>query len=140
MSNELERIRELTQKYEALSAEKERSKVSDKDRSSQMEAMEAEILDLLVQTGLQNIKSESGRVFFRKRERYAGMSPDVDKRDFVAVLANDPDFADLVEPSYNVMSLRKRYKEVLESGREVSEQVAKVLKITDAVELGVRKS
>lgn len=140
MSNELKRIRELTQKYESLSAEKERSKASDKDRSSQMEAMEAEILDLLVQTGLQNIKSESGRVFFRKRERYAGMSPDVDKRDFVAVLANDPDFADLVEPSCNVMSLRKRYKEVLESGREVSEQVAKVLKITDAVELGVRKS
>lgn len=140
MSNELERIRELTQKYEALSAEKERSKAVDEERSKQMEAMEREILDLLVETGLQNIKSESGRVFFRKREQYVGMAPGIDKAEFVSVLANDPEFSDLVQPAYNVMSLRARYREVLENEREVSDQVMKMLKVTDVVKLGVRKS
>lgn len=140
MSNELERIRELTQKYEALSAEKERSEAVDEERSKQMESMETQILDLLVETGLQNIKSESGRVFFRKREQYVGMAPGIDKTEFVSVLANDPEFSDLVQPAYNVMSLRARYREVLENEREVSDQVMKMLKVTDVVKLGVRKS
>ncbi len=140
MSNELDRFRELTQKYEALSAEKDRSKAVDEERSKQMKSMETEILDLLVQTGLQNMKSETGRVFFRKREQYVGMAPDINKAEFVSVLANDPDFADLVQPAYNVMSLRARYREVLENEREVSDQVMKMLKVTDVVKLGVRKS
>ena len=140
MSNELDRFRELTQKYEALSAEKDRSKAVDEERSKQMESMETEILDLLVQTGLQNMKSETGRVFFRKREQYVGMAPNINKAEFVSVLANDPDFADLVQPAYNVMSLRARYREVLENEREVSDQVMKMLKVTDVVKLGVRKS
>lgn len=138
--SDLERLKDLMGQRENLDSEKIKAVDSEKDLSGRIENIDAEILELLVSAGLQNIKSESGRMYFRKREQYVGKSSDVDKDRFIAVLANSPQFSSLVTPSYNSMSLRSRYNEVLDTGEEIPEEVQQVLKITEVTKLGVRKS
>jgi len=138
--SDLERMKELMLQRENFESAKTAAVDSQKDLTERLDKIDAEILELLVSAGLQNMKSESGRLYFRKREQYVGKATEVDKDAFISVLANSAQFSSIVAPSYNAMSLRTRYNEVLDSGQEVPEEVRAVLKITEVTKLGVRKS
>ena len=138
--SESDEIKSLMSQYESLLKQKKASEDTKKVTSEQMEKLEARIIDSMVDMGVQNIKSESGYLFFRKKQKYVNKHPGADKDALAKALANSPQFSDLVSLSYNTMSLRKRYNEVIDNGDEVDPSVQEMLSVTEVVELGVRSS
>jgi len=138
--SESDEIKSLMSQYESLLKQKKASEDTKKVTSEQMEKLEARIIDSMVDMGVQNIKSESGYLFFRKKQKYVNKHPEADKDALAKALANSPQFSDLVSLSYNTMSLRKRYNEVIDNGDEVDPSVQEMLSVTEVVELGVRSS
>jgi uncharacterized protein YukE len=132
-------MKELLQEYSQIRNSVEKNEADIKEAKERLAQLDELILEAMVNAGQQNCAGEDGRKFFRKTERWVSAADNVDKKEMIRVLANDPDFADLVTAQVNSMSLRTRYQEVLDSGAELSPEVAKVLKVSESVKLGTRK-
>lgn len=132
-------MKELLEEYSRIRNAMERSEADVKEAKERLLQLDEQILEALVDAGQQNCTGEDGRKFFRKTERWVSAADSVEKQEMIRVLANDPDFSDLVTAQVNSMSLRTRYQEVLDSGTEISPEVARVLKVSESVKLGTRK-
>lgn len=132
-------MKELLQEYSKIKNQLDKSEADAKEAKERLAQLDEQILEALVEAGQQNCTGEDGRKFFRKTESWVSAADGVDRQEMIRVLANDPNFADLVSAQVNSMSLRTRYREVLDSGAEISPETMKVLRVSETVKLGTRK-
>ena len=132
-------MKELLQEYEALRRSRDDAEKTSAECKERMTQLEEQILEELTNNGLQNTTSETGMKFFKKKERWVSAKEGIEKAEMIRVLANDPHFADLVNPQVNAMSLRARYQEVLDSGEALNPETERVLKVVETTKLGTRK-
>lgn len=132
-------MKELLEEYSKIKNAMEKHEADAKEAEERLSQLDEQILEAMVDAGQQNCTGVDGRKFFRKTERWVSAAEGVKKSEMIRILANDPHFADLVNPQVNSMSLRTRYQEVIDSGEPVSPEILRVLKVTESVKLGTRK-
>lgn len=132
-------MKELLQEYEKLRNLKDDADKKSDEFKQRMVELEEQILEALTANGQQNAKSDSGMKYFKKKDRWVSAKEGIDKAEMIRVLANDPNFRDLVNPQVNAMSLRTRYQEVLDSGESISAEVDRVLRVVETIKLGTRR-
>ena len=132
-------MKELLQEYETLRRSRDEAEKTSAECKERMTQLEEQILEALIANGQQNTTSEGGMKFFRKKEVWVSAKEGVEKAEMIRVLANDPHFADLVNPRVNAMSLRARYLEVPDSGEALNPETERVLKVVETTKLGTRK-
>jgi hypothetical protein len=132
-------MKELLQEYSKIKNQLDKSEADAKEAKERLAQLDEQILEALVEAGQQNCTGEDGRKFFRKTEKWVSPADGVERKEMIRILANDPNFADLVSANVNSMSLRTRFNEVLDSGAEISPETMKVLRVSETVKLGTRK-
>ncbi len=137
MSNQL---KEVSAKYSDLIKKIKDHEGEVEDLKKQRGELEQELMDLLVDSGLDQIRvTDAKMTLYRKIDTFWSTADGVDKKKVVEVLANHPETSDLVAPQFNAQSLRARMKELIEQGT-VPDEVLAVLKKLEVAKIGYRSS
>lgn len=131
-------IGELAARFEVLIRQK-KAATSEEDRcKKEIDALEQELLDMMADEHLPNVKLESGMVLFKRCDKFYGVAEGSSKEKLVEALANCEFTMDLVEANYNSNSLRARLKEMEANGDVLPKEVADLIKVTEKYKVGHR--
>lgn len=140
-------LAQLMVSYEdCVEAEKQALVAADRAKTSK-ERIEQQILDELINSGHQLVKSaETGRSFFKRVDRFYSV-PAEHKEQFISLVDQVdadgqpvyPQFAGMLERNYNAQRLRSRCKEIIDNEGDLPEAFKAVVKVSEVPKLGVRK-
>lgn|GEM_PF-1168085 len=131
---------------ECVEREKNAMIIADAAKTAR-DMIEQKILDELVNSGHQLVKSaETGRSFFKRIERFYSV-PAEQKEQFILLLDQVdadgqpvyPQFAGMLERNYNAQRLRSRCKEIIDNDGDLPDAFKAVVKVSEVPKLGVRK-
>lgn len=138
-------VGDLAKRFVELIALKKSAKDTENTCSKEMAVLEDQLIEAMADAGLQNLKTEDGVTLYRKVDKFygpaSGETEEESKRikaEFIKVLGQYPCTMDLVEPNYNTISLRARFKEMEANGEEIPEGIKSLLRITEKDRVGYR--
>jgi hypothetical protein len=133
-------LKEASAKYATLIKKIKDQEGEVEDLKKQRGELEQELMDLIVDSGLDQIRVTGVKMtLYIKVDTFWSTADGVDKKKVVEVLANHPETSDLVAPQFNAQSLRARMKELMEQGT-VPDEVLGVLKKLEVPKIGYRSS
>ena len=113
---EMAELTAAAEQYLALRNERDEAQKLTEDRQTQMNALQEQILTGIAVSGLQRF-SAHGFTFAPRMETFYSVPAD-QKDQLLAAMANNANFAGIVNPGYNANSLRSRVKEILDRADE----------------------
>jgi hypothetical protein len=131
-------IGELAAKFEILVRRKKAASAEEQECSKEMDALEQQLLDMMADEHLPNVKLDSGMTLYKRCDKFYGVAEGATKEQLVQALANCEHTMDLVEANYNSNSLRARMKEIEANGDSLPQEVLDLLKVTEKYKVGHR--
>lgn len=138
-------VGDLAKRYVELIQQKKTAGDIEKTCSKEMAILEDQLIEAMADAGLQNLKTEDGVTLYRKVDKFYGpASGETDeeskriKAEFIKELGRHPCTMDLVEPNYNTISLRARFKEMESNGETIPAELMRMLRITEKDRVGYR--
>lgn len=122
-------MKELQDRFEAIVRRRKLIGGEDELLSKELEKVESELLEEMIQNGQQNIKTETGMTLFRATDKFVSEAEGVSKQELVEILANQPQFQDIVKTSVDLRTLRTRLREIEENNEQLPDEVVKSIKV-----------
>jgi hypothetical protein len=127
---------ELAAEFERLTLSKKRISVQESELNVSIDEVQSQLLELMGENGLQNLKTEAGMTLYRRTDKYPGVAEGYTKEQLIQELGRHPQTMDLVSPNYNANSLRSRLKEIEDNGELLPEELERMIKIIEKDKIG----
>ena len=122
-------MKELQDRFESIVRRRKLIGGEDDLLSKELEKVESELLEEMIQNGQQNIKTETGMTLFRATDKFVSEAEGVSKQELVEILANQPQFQDIVKTSVDLRTLRTRLREIEENNEQLPDEVVRSIKV-----------
>ena len=132
-SRVVEKAREYAQLLDSINHQKTVEGILSKNK----ETLEQELIDLMIDEGVPQIKIDKVTLF-RRTDTFWGPAEGIEKSSLISALANDQRTMDLVSPSYNANSLRSRINDIIKNDGDLGELEC-VLRKTEKPKIGYRR-
>lgn len=129
---------ELAAEFEELIKRKKRNTDDASLIAVRQLELEADLLEAMMQNGLQNTKSTTGMTLYHRIDKFVAVAEGYTSEQLALELAQHEQTRDLVAPKFNANSLRSRIKEIEEAGEELPESLARMIKIIEKDRIGHR--
>ena len=127
----IDRYIEMNHKKKALEEELE-------DHKKEMSQVENFILELMLEEGIQNLRTDKGMAYVNKTFA-ATLKNDVEPLEAIHEVFEEHGLGHMVKTSINANTLRAYVKEKIESEEGLPEEIEKRIKITEVQHLRVRR-
>lgn len=127
---------ELAALFERLTLAKKRASIQEAELTVSIDEVQNQLLELMGENGLKNVKTEAGMCLYRRTDKYPGVAEGFTKEDLVRELGRHSQTMDLVSPNYNSNSLRSRLKEIEDNGELLPAELERMIKITEKDKIG----
>ena len=127
----MSRLGELAAEFAELVKQKKDATTAEKDCAQKMAAIEAQLLEVMSDEGMQNFRMENGMTLYHAVDKFYGPAEGVDPAEFIQELGRHPQTMDLVEPKYNANSLRARLKEIEANGETLPADLQAKIRIIE---------